>query len=110
MGKVFLGSLGGVVLMLSGIFIMYLYVQSLDNKPNIFVLIASQVIIAGGIFCLYKFGKSDAMFIKKPKELPKPETEEEVSVIDKNNSMINDFKKTTETRDRLKLLESAGGG
>lgn len=114
--KMFIESTGGLISTLGGIYLMYLYLTSLDTKPNILLMIFSLILMCAGIALLIIAGRSDTLILNK---VSKPEIEENPIVpvtqeagledkIEKNNAMLEDWKKTNETKQRLKLLEMEG--
>lgn len=97
----------GVVLDISGIYILYLYFVSLNAKGNLLFLIASILLMGTGVFLFIKMGSSDRTVVAAMppiKPLDEIGTTAE-SRIAKNNEMLGDWKKTNETKDRLRMLE-----
>lgn len=105
----------GIVLTLGGIFIMYTYIVGLDTSDNVILLIASLVMIVAGVFVLILAGKSDTLILKR---VSKPEKNINVvmtpvkqggnglaSKLEENNKLLKDWKKTNETKERLRMLE-----
>src|SRR5258708_26522667 len=97
----------GVLLDLTGIFVLYLYIISLNGSANILFLILSLVLIGGSIFIFIKTGKSDKTVVTKMPPL-KP-LEESINTADtrlaKNNAMMSDWEKTNKTKDKLRMFE-----
>jgi hypothetical protein len=97
----------GCVLDIAGIYILYLYFISLNAKGNLLFLIASILLIGTGVFLFIKMGSSNrtvetAMPPIKPLEEIGATAETRIA---KNNAMLGDWKKTNETKDRLRMLE-----
>ncbi len=97
----------GVLLDLTGIFVLYLYIISLNGSANILFLILSLVLIGGSIFIFIKTGKSDKTVVTKMPPI-KP-LEESINTADtrlaKNNAMMSDWEKTNKTKDKLRMFE-----
>lgn len=110
-------SLAGLVLCLGGIYLMYLFIISINTNSNIFFLIGSLVSIAAGVFLLLFAQKSDTMILKRAgkeeaenKFVPEPITEMKADEgtekqLEQKNAMIKDWEKTNETKQRLRMLE-----
>jgi hypothetical protein len=119
--KMILLSLAGLLLCLTGIYIMYLYITGLNTHASIFFLISSLLLIGSAIFLLVFAQKSDTMILKRAgKEEadnkfvpiiipPKAKDEGLKKQITQNNAMIKDWEKTNETQQRLKMLEMQAG-
>ena len=97
----------GLVLCILGICVSYLYLDGLKDGSNPLLLVAAIVLIAVGVFCLVKAGKSDATVIVKLKEEPHVPKERGQNMLERNNELLGDYYKTANTRDRLKVLEVA---
>lgn len=106
-GKSLIATILGLVLSVSGIVVGYLFLDGLANEANFLLLGGAVVLIAGGVFCFVKGGKSDALGVKKVKSEPIV-LKEGQNILEKNNAMLGDYNKTADTRDRLKMLEAAG--
>lgn len=112
--KMFLLSLSGLTLTMGGIYVMYTYILGIDADANIVFLILSLVLIGGGVFLLILAGKSDTLILNR---VSKPEIDTEAVIkipvkseglankIEENNKMLQDWKKTNETKERLRMLE-----
>lgn len=115
----FVLSLLGIVLTLGGIFVMYLYINSLNTTPNIVFLVGSLAMVGGAVYLFILAGKSDTVILKRAGDL-KPDTEPVItpvatdpgaSKLAENNKMLRDWEKTNETKERLRMLEmSASAG
>ncbi len=112
-------SLVGILTILVGVFLIYLFFNSLDGSINIVLLIGSVVLIGGGIVLLIFAGKIDTIILnrtskpEKDKEplIMKPKNNGLASKIDANNAMMAEWKKTNDTKNRLRMLEiSAAAG
>lgn len=102
-GLIFLG----VLFEIGGITTLYLFFISLNNTVNYLYLVATLVLIGAGVFLFIKEGKSDktvvmAMAPIKPLDEITANAETRLA---KNNAMLGDWKKTNETKDRLRMLE-----
>lgn len=102
-GLIFLGVLFEIV----GITCLYLFFTSLNTTANILYLVASLLLIGAGVFLFIKEGKSDITVVMA---MPPIKSLDEITAsaesrLDKNNAMLGDWKKTNETKDRLRMLE-----
>lgn len=102
-GLIFLG----VFFEIGGITCLYLFFVSLNNTPNMLYLVATVLLIGAGVFLFIKEGQSDKTVVMsmppiKPLEEIGANAEERLA---KNNAMLGDWKKTNETKDRLRMLE-----
>ncbi len=113
--KMLLQSLLGLALTLGGVYVMFLYIISLDTNINILFLVGSLLLIAAGIFFLIRAGKADTVILTRTSKEEKDIKIEPVVIqkkdeslenkIEQNNTMLADWKKTKETQQRLKMLE-----
>lgn len=102
-GLIFLG----VLFEIGGITCLYFFFVSLNNTPNMVYLIATLLLSSAGVFLFIKEGKSDkTVVMSMPPIKPLEEmTASAESRLAKNNEMLGDWKKTNETKDRLRMLE-----
>lgn len=119
--KMVMLSLAGLASCLGGIYIMYLYIISIDTDGNILLLIGCFILIIGGVVLLVYAQKSDTMILQRAgKEetdskfvpepvLPPAKDDGLKNKISQNNAMIKDWEKTNETQQRLKMLEMQAG-
>jgi hypothetical protein len=117
--KMLLQSLLGLVLTLGGVFVMLLYLISLDTTANFLFLAGSLLLIAGGVFLLIRAEKADTIILKRTSKEEKDidikaqvvapivtvKDEGLAKKIEENNKLLDDWKKTKETQQRLKMLE-----
>jgi len=100
-------TLVGLVCGAIGIFTGYFFLKSINGGANIIFLIVSLVFIVASIVCLYL-----ATNPRKPKLAPIVDQEkvnqQTANMIDQNNTVLTQWNKTNETRDRLKILKIAG--
>lgn len=108
----------GLALTLGGVFVMFLFMMSLDTRTNIFFLIGSVLAMGGGVFLLIRAGKDDTIILKRtskegseeafhpePVDISKTDNEGMEKQLSQNNKLLDEWKKTKETQQRLKLLE-----
>lgn len=108
--KIVLQSIFGAILAVTGVYVMYLYIISINTHTNVLFLVGSIILLGGAVFLFIKAGKSDKMFISKmptikPLEEASSSETSLASRLEKNNAMMGDWKKTNETKDRLRMLE-----
>lgn len=103
----FLQTVLGLILSISGIQLAYAYVKGLDQNANILLLFLAIILIGIGAYFLMRAGKSDASVFKKLKNFGagKQNQASLEQVLEKNNQLSNEWAKTVEKRDRLKMLE-----
>ena len=109
--KVIVKTISGMFFVAMGIGIIYFYLTHIDNGSSPLLLIASFCTIIVGIFILVNAGKSDETVIQKQKFPSDNQAEEarkqSVNLIERNNAITQDWLKSSEKRDKLKLLEMA---
>jgi len=82
-----------------------LYFQSLQNGNNIFFLIIAIALIVIGIKLLFRVTKKIENMSKIPDPLASLNKQPHQNLVDKNNQIITDWKKTAENEARLKMLQ-----
>ena len=106
-------SLLGLGLTIGGIYLMYVYIISLNTESNILFLILSFALIGAGVFVLVVAGKADTMILKRASK-PESDTTQVItpvkeenfaSKLEENNKLMSEWKKTNETKQRLRMLE-----
>lgn len=112
--KMFILSLAGMGLTIGGVYILYAYILSIDTQANILFLILSLVMIGAGIVVLVLAGKADTIILQraskpeipdKPAVAPLVKKEGFAGKLEENNKMLADWKKTNDTKQRLRMLE-----
>lgn len=106
--KVLLQTLLGLGLSFTGLFLIFNFIQTIVDGPLFWLLIVSLPLIASGAFLLYKAGKSDVSVMKRVKVKALGEPLEEKGFeekLKKDAALTNEFGKTNEARNRLKMLE-----
>jgi len=106
MKKVALFTVLGLVGLIGGIVVGYLFLTSINNSPSYIFLGLSLFLLGGGVFCLFKATNSNQ---QKLSTLPVPDigsvgTEE---MLKRNNAITSEWNKTNDERDKLKMLEMA---
>lgn len=108
----------GILLTVGGVYTMYTYIIGLDSRANVILLIISIVAICAGVSILVIAGKSDTIILKRVSQpeldknpiisTPNPSSEDNPSLaskLEENNKLLKDWKKTNETKERLRMLE-----
>jgi len=113
--KIFIQSFLGIALTLGGVYTMYIYISGLDTNVNIVFLLLSLLMLGAGVFVLILAGKSDTIILKRvskpeldknPIIMPSKQNDEGLaSKLEENNKLLKDWKKTNETKERLRMLE-----
>jgi len=95
----------GVVFILLGIYMAVIYTQEQRNGASPFLLLIAAFLVGLGLFFLtflfLNFVKAKAA----AKLLAAEALNGGGKTLDKNNSLLSDWKKTNDTRDKLKLLQ-----
>ncbi len=109
MQKIIFKLLAGSLLTLSGTAITIIYSLGLLPTSFFWLMLLAFPVIALGIFFLSKVGAS--MYTMASGQIISPEetTQQAKSenVLNKNNSILNQWKKTVDMKDRLKVVEVA---
>ena len=105
--KTLLKTFLGLLFCILGIVVVYLYLDGLKDGSNPLMLAAALALLGLGVFCLVRAGKSDATVMVKIKSEPLVPKEGAKNMLEKNNELLGDWKKTADARDRLKILETA---
>lgn len=100
-----LQSLLGVVFTFAGVFVMYIYITSINTGANMLFLAGAILLIGAGVFLLVKAGKSDRTVVADMPPIKPLEAETAEDRLAKNNELMGEWKKTNETKDRLRMLE-----
>jgi hypothetical protein len=100
----------GIAVFLSGLFLAYLYIVSIDtSSPLIFISALALLII--GVMLLIRVGKSGETimvdFQKASQEENQPKAKSGENFLEKNAKLSAEWTKTVEKKDKLKTLEIA---
>ncbi len=99
----------GLIIIIAGIIVGYLYLVSTTEGQNFLLLALSLGLIAGGLFILGRVGETVYNLNTQTEEEPQTENKQGFeSMLEKNNAMVADYANTAKTRDQLKILEIAG--
>lgn len=100
-------TLVGLGLLVGGIAVGYFYLKSINDGPNYIFLILSLILVVASFPCLY-FATNP----RKPKVAPVADLSavdtRTANAIAQNNTVLAEWNKTNDTRDRLKILKIAG--
>lgn len=110
MAKIIALTLLGVVLVTGSIYLLFLYIMSLNTNGNFLYLGLTLVLSGTGVFLLYRAGKSDRTVVSsmppiKPLSDGVSENSGLAGRLKQNNELLGQWKKTNETKDRLRMLE-----
>ena len=104
----------GLAVLFAGLYITFGYIKDIVDGGNIWLLVLSIPLTALGSFLLFRAGKSNATIMKKNLYEPtvfdgKPiEAKKGLeNTLEKNAAMTDQFAKTNEARNRLKLLQAS---
>src|SRR5258708_8429932 len=97
----------GILFALGGIYVLYLYIISINTGANLLFLILSLLLIGGGVFLFIKASKSESAVDSKI-PLIKPSDKSDIkaeSLLAKNNAMFSEWNKTNDTKENLKIFQ-----
>ena len=102
----------GIILVLGGVYLLYLFITSLNKHENLLFLGLFFVLVAAGVFLLIRAGKSDTVILKRtapdivdPSQSLVVGKETISNQLAKNNAMLADWTKTNNTKTMMKMLE-----
>ncbi len=110
MVKLIGGLCAGVISLFLGGYIIYLYINTQERGSSPLLLVVAAAFIISAIVCVVltiRSRRSDMnnQNIASGEMFAKPDSE---SVLQKNNSLMNEYNKVATARDKLKVLEAAG--
>lgn len=103
----------GLLLLAAGLYLAFVFLQSLADGPAVWAILAAAPIIVSGILLLFRAGKSDDTVVKKTKIPTLGESQPEgvqkglEDRLEKSNKMSAEWAKTNKARERLRMLELA---
>lgn len=105
MKKVILGAFVGLILSLGGFGLIFIGLTGvLQGILGVLGIIGGVVMVAVGVFVLYKAGTRDVQ--KHDFEVPVVQPEgERKSILEKNQELVDSYNKTMRARDKLKILK-----
>jgi len=104
--KVIGGSFLGLLLCAAGVIVFYIFLTGIDNGGNPWIILGAIPLIGGGVFLLYKLGKSDSTVVFKA-HLVASNKEGVKSILEKNNEISEEWSRTVEKKDRMKVVKIA---
>jgi hypothetical protein len=108
MKKMIAGALLGVIIIILGIYVWYVYMTTYLEQGNHFLFGLSMVQIFIGIYVLFKASKP-AVFTESANEASVTNSNKKgfESLLQRNNEITEEWHKTADFRDRLKVLKVA---
>lgn len=103
MKKLVLGGLLGLSLLIGGVGLAYLSLEGIEFLKGPVFLGISTLLIIGGTVILFWSGRQD-IFKPNFKEVTPGKVMPE-SVLEKNTALVEEWNKTNQTKDKLKLLK-----
>lgn len=99
----------GILLTFSGIYSVYFILTGLEKGISAWLLLGSIVLLAGGAYCFIHASKAEDKVLIKPLESDAnmPDASGAHGILKKNNELSADYKKISNARDRLKILQAA---
>jgi biopolymer transport protein ExbB/TolQ len=97
----------GIILLIAGFGLAYFYLSNINNGASGLLLIPAFLIVIVGVVILARAGKSAEKVIMNQKDTPEIQhnASQNGSILQKNNEMTQEWSKSLETRDKLRLLE-----
>lgn len=99
----------GFLLTAAGFYLLFVALIGIADQTNVWFFLPAIPLIAGGIVLLLRAGKSDALLgVKKAKVKITLASKDEASLaatLEKNNAMDQQWSKTNDARNRLKMLQ-----
>ncbi len=106
MKKKFFKSMGGVISISAGVYLFYLFLNTLNDGGNFLYFGLSLVLFAAATFAFIQADKTK----KVSEEIlidPHLQTEGAPSILERNNQISQQYGKTMKAREELKMLELA---
>lgn len=104
--RIIFQTLAGLILLVLGCFLAYLYLQELAETNKWWLFVIGICLATGGVFFLFRAGKSDATVVSNNKFQQVAEEKKGLETkLLKNNKLMSEWSKTEEARDRLRMLE-----
>lgn len=105
MKKILFFTLFGIILLVAGIISIYIFFERLNQNSYPWLLFLSVAFFGGCAFFFFKATNQQTQ--NNNKQEPIIEKTEKKSILERNNELINEYRNTSNTRDKLKVLESA---
>lgn len=106
MKKVLLFTFLGFGLFIGGIVVAFLYFQGArDGSRSALILIPAIILGGAGAFFLFKAGRIDTQKVVFKENQTQSEGISADGLITKNNKLVEEWNKTNEHRDKLKMIE-----
>ena len=96
----------GVLALLGGVSLLYLFISQLNANINILFLFIALALFGAGGFLFFRVAKIENAIPETTDTQEKP-GETGSKLLDKNNKMIQDWTKTNSKNDNLKAIEIA---
>lgn len=105
MKKVLLEIFGGLLGLGAGIYVGYIFLNTLNDNPNLLLLVLSVILVGAGVFLFVKSGKSDASIVVKPTVDTSLTPKTAPTTFEKYSDIISKWRKTDEQKARMQMLE-----
>jgi hypothetical protein len=110
MFKVILETFLGLISSITGFYVAYLYLKSLNDSGQHLLLVIALPLIGMGIWFLVQAGKSGkTVGLASESEVPHlaPDAGKFESILQKNDDLAKEWGQTVDKRDKLRVLEIA---
>jgi hypothetical protein len=112
--RVIFNSFLGILITITGFYLIYLYLRSLRETSQPLLLLPAFPLIIFGIVLLIRTSRSDESLVIStyqnipPKDNPDSQAAGNTgNIMEKNNQLLNNWIKESEKRDKMKILEIA---
>ncbi len=106
--NLFIQTLLGIIALIGGVTLLYFFIVGLNISVNFLFLILSFVLICVGSFLFIRVSKLENSSTEKDTVTAASTTEAKAAkLLEKNNKMIQEWNKTNQTKDSLKMVELA---
>lgn len=107
MKNVIFKTLLGFAICICGFTIAFISMSGLKDGGSPWLILLSIPLIALGVFFIFQAGRIDINKSKLEKNQPVVDSTGKESILEKNNKLVSEWIKTSEARDKLKILEIA---
>lgn len=115
MVKIISGISAGIFSALLAVYFGYLFISGQKDGSSPLLLVPSLFLILAGGYSFFKVIKiftapkpSNGIEALALEGVPSPPLADDPAILKRNNELVNQYKKTTDTQDKLKMLQVAG--
>ena len=104
MKKVLIETFLGIIFFLSGIAIPFVNLRGIGEESNPWILVISGFLLVIGVVLLFHAGRANTNNANEIVKQSTVEKKDSMTLLDRNNKLVSEWKKTTNTEDKLKML------